>query len=366
MNPKLQSWLASSQLGNKIYSSIKNPGNKQTYMHDFNKLNLPLLDLTIKKLTMGCADNECKMAEMIMQDLENVNLIEEKDSIVEFLLNLLKAEKTVPVCLYPFDTDIEQWKSIYPDQVIKKARNNEFLLETNLLSSAQKKVFENKLFERIPDEALGTKLRNAEWKLVFTESWPLPMNNPEDFKAFFEKVSGKGPFIILVKTKAEGRDTVAGCFSANPFPTKTDAAISANAVFDIKSTPESLLFYYNDSPNIKFKHFEMKNKGDNLCSIYVDYSLCGGISFANYFLAFSYSYSYSTQIGNMNSLQCVDGTVSYLPYAYNFTDLEIWACDIGELGGAASESEETVTPINKIPANEHIWFNPFNPYQLLR
>ena len=119
---------------------------------------------------------------------------------------------------------------------------------------------------------------------------------------------------------SDGKRVVVGGFNTSSFPIMPDPLLN-NQQLDIKSTSESLLFYYTEQ---KMYHFEMKNKGDSFGHINVDYCSCGALTLGNYFLSFSYSHSYSNSAGNTSMLKSLFEGVTYLPYSFIVECIVIW------------------------------------------
>lgn len=111
----------------EIYEAIK------SYQYE-NVQILQLAVLFIKTVVLGNEVLELELAQRIKKDLEV--LAEKKDlSIISsFLLPLLTGEHMQPVCLHPFDTQIQ--KFFFPDSFSRKSRvENDFecALVTNSL-----------------------------------------------------------------------------------------------------------------------------------------------------------------------------------------------------------------------------------------
>jgi len=354
--------IAEKNLALNVYEKIKAPTNKQTYMQPLSANMISLAEELIKRGVLGFPESEKKLAEAMINDLSAIKNVEEKDGISRLILNLMRAEQTVPVCLYNFDPECEQWKSLTPEDTLRKGKKRTFFLDTDLLQQKQKDVLVNTLKDRIGVETEVDRLFSANWKCVFKEQGNPPQNSPDRFKQFFEAVGGKGPFIVFMAGMSEGKRAIVGGFTTSTFPAMPGSFQNGQQL-EIKSSPEALFFYYSEN---KMHHFEIRNKGENFGYIYVDYANCGACVLGNYFLSFSYSYSYSNSIGSLSSLKCIDGNITYLPYAFIVDTIEVWASEQDAGIVADSSDKDVVTPISKVLASEHSWYNAKSPYNAFR
>jgi hypothetical protein len=67
----------------------------------------------IKQLTAGCPELEKELAAMLMKDLEHMSHIRDMNFVNKVFLQLLRIEKTVPVCLWPYDSENKKWLSTF-------------------------------------------------------------------------------------------------------------------------------------------------------------------------------------------------------------------------------------------------------------
>eukprot|EP01022_Parablepharisma_sp_SALTPOND_P020985 TRINITY_DN395_c0_g1_i1.p1 TRINITY_DN395_c0_g1~~TRINITY_DN395_c0_g1_i1.p1 ORF type:complete len:5656 (-),score=802.26 TRINITY_DN395_c0_g1_i1:1614-18581(-) len=362
LDPELKRILAEKKLPLSVYEKLKNPQDKQTFMQPISGNLMSLAEELIKKSVIGFKDNEKSLAEDMIKDLTSIKDIEEKDAISKLILNLMRAENTVPVCLYNFDPECEQWKSLTAEDTLRKGKKRSFFLDTALLQQKQKDVLMGALRERVGIESEADKLFGSNWRLVFKEQGNPPQNSSERFKQFFEAVSGKGPFILFMAGMSEGKRAIVGGFTTTSFPAMPESLQNGQQL-EIKSSPESLFFYYSEN---KMHHFEIRHKGENFGYIYVDYANCGACVLGNYFLSFSYSYSYSNSIGSLSSLKCIDGNISYLPYSFFVDTIEVWASEQDATGLSDSSDKDIVAPLTKILASEHSWYCAKSPYNAFR
>ncbi len=67
----------------------------------------------IKQLTSGSQALETELAAMLMKDLEHMSHIRDMNFVNKVFLQLLRIEKTVPVCLWPYDSENKKWISTF-------------------------------------------------------------------------------------------------------------------------------------------------------------------------------------------------------------------------------------------------------------
>lgn len=72
----------------------------------------------IKQLTSGIPELEGELAQILMKDLEYLSKIRDMNFVNKVFLQLLRTEKTVPVCLWPYDSENKKWLSSYKPQVV--------------------------------------------------------------------------------------------------------------------------------------------------------------------------------------------------------------------------------------------------------
>jgi hypothetical protein len=67
----------------------------------------------IKQLTAGVPSLEKELAAMLMKDLEHMSHIRDMNFVNKVFLQLLRIEKTIPVCLWPYDSENKKWLSTF-------------------------------------------------------------------------------------------------------------------------------------------------------------------------------------------------------------------------------------------------------------
>lgn len=65
----------------------------------------------IKHLISGEPELENELAAMLMKDLEHMSKFRDMSFVNKVFLPLLRNEKTLPVCLWPFDSENKKWLS---------------------------------------------------------------------------------------------------------------------------------------------------------------------------------------------------------------------------------------------------------------
>ena len=115
---KIKEKLANDKLPLKLYSNLRQKNPEQ-----FNKIirkdnvvteaELSLMIDLIKQLTSGSPTLESQLAEELMSDLDYLSKIRDMDFVNKVFLPLLRIEKTVPICFWPYDSDNEKWLPNY-------------------------------------------------------------------------------------------------------------------------------------------------------------------------------------------------------------------------------------------------------------
>lgn len=67
----------------------------------------------IKYLTSGIQSLEGELAESLMKDLEYLSKIRDMNFVNKVFLQLLRIEKTLPICLWPYDSENKKWLYSY-------------------------------------------------------------------------------------------------------------------------------------------------------------------------------------------------------------------------------------------------------------
>lgn len=56
---------------------------------------------------------EKELAAMLMKDLEHMSHIRDMNFVNKVFLQLLRIERTIPVCLWPYDSENKKWLSTF-------------------------------------------------------------------------------------------------------------------------------------------------------------------------------------------------------------------------------------------------------------
>ena len=69
---------------------------------------LLIIDL-IRILIAGDSILEAELAELLMKDLEHLSQIRDMNFVNKVFLQLLRIENSIPICLWPYDSDNKKW-----------------------------------------------------------------------------------------------------------------------------------------------------------------------------------------------------------------------------------------------------------------
>jgi hypothetical protein len=81
-----------------------------------------------------------------MKDLEHLSKIRDMNFVNKVFLQLLRIETTVPVCLWPYDSDNKKWLPSYKPQIMSDQNlqipiNNNNFVPSTLLQGEKRSVF---------------------------------------------------------------------------------------------------------------------------------------------------------------------------------------------------------------------------------
>jgi hypothetical protein len=79
----------------------------------------------IKQLTAGVPSLEKELAAMLMKDLEHMSHIRDMNFVNKVFLQLLRIERTVPVCLWPYDSENKKWLSTFKPETPSENANQQ-------------------------------------------------------------------------------------------------------------------------------------------------------------------------------------------------------------------------------------------------
>lgn len=72
----------------------------------------------IKQLVAGEDELERQLAELLMKDLEHLSKIRDMNFVNKVFLQLLRIENTIPICLWPYDSENRKWLPSYKPQIL--------------------------------------------------------------------------------------------------------------------------------------------------------------------------------------------------------------------------------------------------------
>lgn len=110
--------LASDKIPLKLYEVLRseNPEKSQRIIRRDSVIHEQELDLLIeliKYLTAGVPELENELASLLMRDLEHMSKIRDMNFVNKVFLQLLRIERTVPVCLWAYDSDNKKWLTTF-------------------------------------------------------------------------------------------------------------------------------------------------------------------------------------------------------------------------------------------------------------
>lgn len=79
----------------------------------------------IKQLTAGIPKLEGELADSLMQDLHSLSKIRDMNFVNKVFLQLLRIEKTVPICLWPYDSENKKWIPSYKPLTALESKNSQ-------------------------------------------------------------------------------------------------------------------------------------------------------------------------------------------------------------------------------------------------
>lgn len=126
----------------------------------------------IKHLTAGNEELESELASMLMRDLEHMSNIRDMNFVNKVFLQFLRIEKTVPVCLWPYDSDNKKWLSNFKPEAIREASNqpqvNNNFVPSSLLQGEKRSIFIKNFKEIVGQHSKGAskKLLSSNWTLA--------------------------------------------------------------------------------------------------------------------------------------------------------------------------------------------------------
>ncbi len=118
--------LAQDKVPLKLYDILRSesPEKSQRIIRRDSVIHEQEVDLMIeliKQLTAGESDLEKQLSSMLMKDLEYMSNIRDMNFVNKVFLPLLRVEKTIPVCLWPLDSENKRRLSSYKPESITES-----------------------------------------------------------------------------------------------------------------------------------------------------------------------------------------------------------------------------------------------------
>ena len=359
--PNLKARIANQRIGMKIYNTLKKD-NLDKSNQIIKDINTDVLDSVIelmKLLISGFKDLEIEIANVLMEDLNLLANKRDLNFVNKILVPVLRMEETIPVCICPYDSDLKRWILIQKSKpATKKIPRPQFFLPTELFSSKEKNAFLKTMKTQLSATNSYKKVSSGSWSLLFSESHL----EPTQFWKFWETIQNQGPFIVILSgTSGTDKCTIGGYCSQQipPQPFSPEPDFTAN----INYAEDNFLFYYTSQDN--FKHFKFKNEEPFGC-LFVDYENCGAFSIANDFILVSYSLDYTTTIGEIYQIECLeDASFFNINKSFTFEKLEIWQMK-SKPAQALPKASPMPDSLSKLSPKKHPWHNALSPYNLFR
>ena len=108
--------LARRKLPLKLYEQVRTEQKGSRIVRKdtvVNETEVQLLVELVKQLVAGQPELEAELATMLMKDLEYLSKVRDMNFVNKVFLQLLRTEKTVPVCLWPYDSENRKWLPSY-------------------------------------------------------------------------------------------------------------------------------------------------------------------------------------------------------------------------------------------------------------
>lgn len=245
---------------------------------------------------------------------------------------MIKSEFEVPVCLFPYNESTKQF--IY-DLHSSLNAPKETLFASKLLKPEHISAFHNTFKRTTKSAGTYSKYCNMRWERAFSSTQD---GDPGIIQALIDKVSGKGPFIMMLEgyinqsfnfggfppQGAQNKKAVTGIFSGNPLPLITN---NSQFVGMLEKSTDGFMFYYDEKKKLHFPLAESRHKSLANLSLYPG---GGGISFYYhttspiFFSLAPGQFSYcSFDMLNIKPYEEVDDKYSILTLN-QFTNVEVW------------------------------------------
>ena len=373
--PQLKDILGGQGIAFKIYEGLKKvegEATDQILRKGITEEVLALAIELIKLLVSGRGELEEEMAKILLNDLEVLSSKRDFNFVNNVLVPCLRMELTVPICIYPYDSDTKKWISIKKHKPpVKKVQSN-FFLPSNVLNIKQKNAFLKVFKKQLSLTNSYKKVSSVPWTQIFNSEGVVPIEVTSFWK-MWESIQNQSPCIFIVSgTIDNDKPCLIGGYSSTSIPSvppnpEPDFNVS------ISYAEDNFLFYYEED---ECKHFKF-NQGESFGNLFVDYDQSGVLSIANDFALISYSMDYSTAIGEVYQIECMeDPAFTTLNTSFKSTNFEVWSCKLTKSpAGTQPGIVQTNKPnaiVNfgsnnsKISPCEHPWHKKMYPYNSFR
>jgi len=265
----------------RLFDLFNQQNSSTTVLKTSDPEILNQLNKFLKNVTMDYSDHEEELAKILKKNLLRLTEFNDNSFLENFFLPLIKSEPDVPVCLFPFDYSKKRFIGDLQSQSIAPQDLN---FQSKLIRPENARALNQMLLKVTKKAGTYNKHTKKKWKLAFHTTQD---GDPQMQKAFKEKVSNKGPFLVLLEGNSsaggfalgsakgpQGRKGIVGIFCGKAFPQIVPT--SKNYYCSLEKPADGLLFYYDGHRQLHFPISESLNK--NIASINL-FSGGGGVSF---------------------------------------------------------------------------------------
>eukprot|EP00347_Sterkiella_histriomuscorum_P017580 403348792 len=332
--------LAEDKISLKLYENLRQDHpekNNKIIRKDsvIGEQELYLMVELIKQLSAGYQNLEQELANSLMKDLEHLSRIRDMDFVNKVFLQLLRTEKTLPVCLWPYDSENNKWIPNYkPLNALENKSNQSQSLHNTFVPSQLLQGEKRSVFIKNFKEVLGQhsktnvkKLLSSNWTLAHTQT---EQGSSSQFQSFWKNIENKQPIVILISgTSPSGGNVTYGCYCSKGIP-QIPANLAQDSDYPVASSPEDFVFCYIDDHS--FHHFAPKPSVP-IISMFTDYEGGGAISVANDFMLMSYSYDFVFTVGIVYDIEKIllennPKPEKEVENTVTFQKFEIWTTDL--------------------------------------
>jgi len=122
-DPIVKKKLIAGKIPLKLYEMMRadHPEKSQKIIRKdsvIHEQEVELLVELIRYLTSGDSELERELAGMLMKDLSHMSHIRDMNFVNKVFLQLLRIEKTVPICFWPYDSENKKWLSTFKPEML--------------------------------------------------------------------------------------------------------------------------------------------------------------------------------------------------------------------------------------------------------